>query len=118
LEEILKQLLDGQKQVLNRLDNLEGQMNNLEGQMGSLEGRMVNLEGQTKENTGFIKALVHQTEEINAQFDGLLHTMVTKEAIHSLASKEDINKINAKFEVLNSRLFHQEAEIHELKAVK
>ena len=34
------------------------------------------------------------------------------------ATKEDINKLNAKFEVLNSRLFHQEAELYELKAVK
>lgn len=34
------------------------------------------------------------------------------------ATKEDINKLNAKFEVFNSRLFHQEAELYELKAVK
>lgn len=102
MEELLKQLLSGQIQILNRLDNLESQLGNLES--------------QTKENTDFIKALMHQTEEIKAQFDGLLHTAVTKEAIAGLASKDDINKVNTKLEVLNSRLFHQEAALHELRA--
>ncbi len=70
--------------------------------------RLDNLEGQVQENTAFIKALLHQTEELDAKFDGLLHTTATKDAIA---------RLDAKFEVLNSRLFNQEADIHLLKAV-
>ncbi len=71
--------------------------------------RLDNLEGQVQENTAFIKALLHQTEELDAKFDGLLHTTATKDAIA---------RLDAKFEVLNSRLFNQEADIQLLKAVK
>lgn len=104
MEELLKQLLAGQQElfagqekILNRLDNLEGQM---------------------QENTDFVKALLHRTDELDAKFDGLLHATLTKDAISHLATKEDIASLDVKIEALNVRLFHQEAELCRLKVVK
>ena len=90
------------KQILSRLDNIDN------GQKQILD-RLDNLEGQTRENTNIIKAIQHNTEVLNAKLDGL--TITT-------ASKDAIAKLDAKFDVLNTRLFQQEAEIHQLKAIK
>ena len=105
------------KQILSEIKNLKAGQNDLKEEISTIKSDMAT-KTQQDENSGYIKSLLHCTEEMSAQFDGLLHTTVTKEAIANLASKEDINKLNAKFEVLNSRLFHQEAELYELKAVK
>lgn len=104
MEEILKQLLEGQKQLF-------------EGQEKILN-RLDNLEGQVRENTDFIKAILHRTDELDAKFDGLLHTTLTKDAISHLATKDDVASLDVKIEALNVRLFHQEAELCRLKIVK
>lgn len=88
MEELLKQMLSEIRTINQRLDNLEGQV---------------------KENTDIIKAIQHNTEVINAKIDGL--TINT-------ASKDSVANLDAKFDVLNNRLFQQEAAIHQLKAVK
>ena len=93
----VSQLAESQAQVLVRLDNLEGQLN---------------------ENTQIVKAIRHNTETTNAEINGLKLTTLSKDAVSNLSTKEDINKLHAKFEALNSRLFHQETELCELKAVK
>lgn len=64
---------------------------------------------QQNENTRLMKAIQHNTEVLNAKLDGL--TITT-------ASKDAIAKLDSKFDVLNTRLFQQEAEINQLKAVK
>lgn len=104
MENLLKQLVEGQKQLV-------------EGQKQILV-RLDNIEGQVQENTDFIKAILHRTDELDAKFDGLLHATLTKDAISHLATKEDVASLDVKIEALNVRLFHQEAELCRLKVVK
>jgi len=117
MEEILKQILnevsglkEGQNQLIARMDRLESEVSAIKSDMAT--------KTQQNENTDYIKALLHRTEELDAKFDGLLHNTVTKDALAALATKEDISKLDAKFDILNTRLFHQEAELYQLKAVK
>ena len=92
-----------------RFDALEGRFDNLEGRFDTLEGRFDNLEGQVRENTDLLKVIQHNTEVLNAKVEAL--TLTT-------ASKDAVARLDAKFEVLNARLFQQEVEIHQLKAIK
>lgn len=101
-----------------KIEGLEGKMEAIEGKIAIIDGKIENLEGQVSENSSYIRALLHRTEEMSAQFDALLHTTVTKEALAGLATKEDIADLNAQFHVLNDRLFRQETELTKLKAVK
>lgn len=64
METILRQILEEQKKANQRL--------------GNIEGHLENLEGQVKENNSFIQALIHRTDELEAKFDGLLHTIAIK----------------------------------------
>ena len=102
--------LEGRFDALEgRFDNLEGRFDTLEGRFDTLEGRFDNLEGQVRENTDLLKAIQHNTEVLNAKVEAL--TLTT-------ASKDAVARLDAKFEVLNARLFQQEVEIHQLKAIK
>ena len=86
--------------------------------MDALETKVDNMNVQQDENTQIIKAIRHNTEATNAEINSLKLTTLSKDALSHLATKEDTNKLNSKCEVLNSRLFHQEVELYELKAVK
>ena len=102
--------LEGRFDALEgRFDALEGRFDTLEGRFDTLEGRFDNLEGQVRENTDLLKAIQHNTEVLNAKVEAL--TLTT-------ASKDAVARLDAKFEVLNARLFQQEVEIHQLKAIK
>lgn len=61
IENMLKQVLEGQIQMTARLDNIEN--------------RLGNIEGQQKESNQLIGALLHRTEELGAQVNALGHTM-------------------------------------------
>lgn len=88
----------------------------------ALNRRLANVEGQIGENSAYIKAVLHRSEELDAKFDGLLNTTATQESLAVLASKRDIAeldaKINVKFELLNARIFNNETDIKLLKAVE
>ena len=102
--------LEGRFDTLEgRFDALEDRFTTLEGRFDTIEGRFDNLEGQVRENTDLLKAIQHNTEVLNAKVEAL--TLTT-------ASKDAVARLDAKFEVLNSRLFQQEVEIHQLKAIK
>lgn len=102
--------LEGRFDTLEgRFDTLEGRFDALEDRFTTLEGRFDNLEGQVRENTDLLKAIQHNTEVLNAKVEAL--TLTT-------ASKDAVARLDAKFEVLNARLFQQEVEIHQLKAIK
>lgn len=111
MEELLKELIEGQKRLFEGQDKLFEVQN-------QMLNRLDNIEGQVKESNGFIQALLHRTDELDAKFDGLLHATLTKDAISHLATKEDIASLDVKVEALNVRLFHQEAELCRLKVVK
>ena len=49
--------------------------------IGEVEGQLGDVKGQLSENTQFIKALLHRTEELDAKFDGLLHNTVNKDML-------------------------------------
>lgn len=99
----------------SRLDNMDSRLNNIDSRLDRIESDMAS-ERQQIELSQIVHALRHNSEEVNAQLHNLGHSLnvLTGKA----ATKEDVSELNAKFEVLNSRLFQQEAAIHQLKAVK
>lgn len=58
------------------------------------------------------KKIITRIDKFETKLDKL------ESKVDNVSDQQDINKLNAKCEVLNSRLFHQEAELYELKAVK
>jgi len=96
------------KPVTQRLDSMDSRLDRIESDMAS--------ERQLIELSQIVHALRHNSEEVNAQLHNLGHSLnvLTGKA----ATKEDVSELSAKFEVLNSRLFQQEAAIHQLKTVK
>lgn len=52
---------------------------------------------------------MHRMDELDAKFEGLLHTTATKDSIASL---------NSKFDLLNDRLFQTENKINLLSIAK
>lgn len=78
---------------------------------------------QTQENTDMIKALLHRTEELDAKYDGFLHTTATKESVERLEAK--IDKVLAaqltqgeSINILAMRQLQAESEIAALKKAK
>lgn len=132
MEETLKQILEGQTKIIKRLDNIEidlsnvknnmsnikDDLSNVKNDMSNVKNDISNIKGQLDENSQIVKAIRHNTETTNAEINGLKLNTLSKDALSQLSTKEDINKLHAKLEVLNSRLFHQEAELYELKAMK
>ena len=122
LKSNMQRLQTGQERFEGRLEEFGRRQERFDGRLDAFDQRMSNVEGQLSENTGYIKALLHRTEELDAKFDGLLNTSVTKECLAGLADKSDIARldarINAKFELLNARIFNNETDIKLLKAVE
>ena len=102
MEELLKQLLQGQKQITQRLDQIESYM--------ASERQQIAL-------SQIFHALRLNSEEVNAQLHSIGHNLnvLTGEVA---AVKENTSLLDSKFDVLNNRLFQHEAAIHQLKAVK
>ena len=70
--------------------------------------RLDNLETQLNENTQIVKAIRHNQEFANAKMESIEITTAKADALV---------KLDSKVEVLNTRLFDQEAEIRTLKVV-
>ena len=70
-----------------------------------------NLEGQMKETNDYVRVLLHRTEELDAKYDSLLHTVATKEFV-----KETINQAIGQADVY--RILVQDGDIQVLKRVK
>ena len=51
-----------------------------------LKQDVAHMKGQLNENTRFIDALLHRTEELDAKFDGLLHITATKEGLFTFSN--------------------------------
>ena len=112
----LNRMEESQQQITKRLDHMEESQQQLKEDIAGLRTTVTNIEGQQIENSRFIHALRHNSEEVNAQLHNIGHNLdvLTGRA----ATKEDITELNAKFDLLNNRLFQQEVAIHQLKAVK
>ena len=74
-------------QILTELKSLKADMTDVKADVSGLKADMTDVKGQLAENTGYIKALLHQTEELDAKFDGLLSTTATKEAVQRIEGK-------------------------------
>ncbi|CVK18767.1 hypothetical protein [Sporomusa sphaeroides] len=110
MEELLNQILDGQKQITQRLDKMDARLDRIESDMAS--------ERQQIEISQIVHALKHNSEEVNAQLHSLGHNLnVLTGEITSV--KETTSLLDSKFDVLNNRLFQQEAELNRyIRAVK
>jgi chromosome segregation ATPase len=69
------------------LRQILGELKGLKTEVSGLKTDMADVKGQLTENTDFIKALLHQTAELDAKFDGLLSTTATKEAVQRIEGK-------------------------------
>lgn len=84
------------EEFCQRMERIETEVSSLKGEVNSLKTRMNNLE-----------------DKVNSGFDRLT------DMVHRLVEKtEPIPRIEAKMDVLNARLFEQEAEINLLKRAK
>lgn len=118
MEQVLKEILNEIKGLKTEVAGVKADVSDLRDGQASIIQRLEDLGGQQTENNRYIQALLHRTDELDAKFDGLLHTTATKDSIANLATKEDVSKLEAKIDVLNVRLFNQETDIQLLKKVK
>ena len=124
MEQMLRQILDGQQQIITRIDKLDNEVSGIKVDMTGMKVDMTAMKvdmatkTQQDENTQVIKAIFHSIETTNAELNGLKLTTLNKEALVHLATKEDVAETNDHLMALNERLFHQEAAINHLKAVK
>ena len=91
--------------VLQKLENLE-----------KMETRVDGIETQLKETNGFVQALIHRTDELDAKFDGLLTKTATVTAVEEI--KIVLARTEKKIDILSHRVAAQDGEIELLKLVK
>ena len=98
------------EEVCQRMDRLEVKVDSLEAKVDSLEAKVDSLEVKVDS----LEAKVDNIEiKTDCGFEGLTGM------VHLLGDKtEAIPRIESKLDVLNSRLFEQEAEINLLKRAK
>lgn len=131
---ILTQMQEEQKKTNERIDAVQTEINQrltgLESDFKELRADVKSLWSQTQENTNVlstmqadVKSLQTQTQENTDLLCAVLHNQeVANAEIESLkattASTDGLNRLENKFDVLNKRLFEQEAEIQGLKRIK
>lgn len=128
--EILDKIFAKLEQVDNRLGNvesglvnIESRLGNVESRLGNVENRLGDVEGQLSETNQIVRALMHRTDELDAKYDGLLHTAATRESVDRLEAK--IDRILAtqatqgeSINILALRQLQTEAEVSGLKKAK
>jgi chromosome segregation ATPase len=72
--------------------------NLIQEELKPIKEDIANIKGQQQENNDYVKAVLHRTEELDAKFESLLNTTVSKEAIA---------RVDAKLDTINTRLFNQ-----------
>jgi chromosome segregation ATPase len=72
--------------VDNRLENVENHLGNVDNHWENVKNRLNNVEGQLSETNGIVKALIHNAEELNAKYDGLLTITASKETVKRIES--------------------------------
>lgn len=96
MEELLKQILEGQKQLFegqkqlfSEVSGIKGEVFSIKSEVQDLSVRMKSLESQARENTDVIKAIQHNTEIIGAKVDALTVTTASKESMTALSKNVD-----------------------------
>jgi multidrug efflux pump subunit AcrA (membrane-fusion protein) len=127
LEQRQAKLEQGQANLEQRQAKLEqGQRileTKVENGLSSLAARLENVEGQLSETNGIVKALIHNTEELNAKYDGLLNITASKEAVDRIEKKVDklieIQVVQGEsINILALRQLKTESEIEALKKAR
>ena len=126
MEELLKQLIEGQKQITARLDGMDSRLDRMESNMATkqelaevkteLKSSIYGVETQLLETNQIARNIEHAATELAAQVDSLAITTAKIEG--NTATKENVADLLAQFRVMNDRLFRQEVETEKLKAVK
>lgn len=107
---VTEELCQRMDRLETRMDNLETRMDNLETRIDNLETRIDNLETRINNLETKVNFLENQVHD---GFEGITSML------HLLGEKtEAIPRIESKLDVLNGRLFEQEAEINMLKRAK
>ncbi|CQR70496.1 hypothetical protein SOV_40280 [Sporomusa ovata DSM 2662] len=101
MEEILKQLLEGQQQLF--------------AEVKQINTRLDGVEIALKENIDVTMGLKHWTEELNAQVHGLGHTMTKLEGKVSQLD-EKVNNLDEKVNKIDDRLERMEEQQDIIKA--
>lgn len=73
-----------------RFNAIDTKFDTIDARFVAIETRLDAIETQQHENTDFIQALLHQTEELNAKYDGLLNITVSNESFAKLEKKIDV----------------------------
>lgn len=94
------------EQINQKFETIDQRFDTLENNFAELKKDVGHIKGQQRENTDMIRALLHNQEVANAKLEALELNTATRESVEKLASKMN---------VLNQRLFNQEAEVDTLK---
>lgn len=106
MEKLLIQILEGQNKLFSEVSGVKDGQQQLSKEVSGLKDDIIRLEGK-------VDKIANASEN-----DTLSVINLMSKKMDNLATKDDVKKLNSSFEVLNSRLFHQEVELYELKAVK
>lgn len=106
--ELLEKILTAVEGHGKDITDMKGHMGRMESHMNRMESRMDGMEVQLDENTQIVKALRHSQEYMLAKLDGLEATTAKVETVQKLQASVDL--LHGKYNVLNCRLFVQEAQ--------
>ena len=96
------------KEILGEIKSMKSEISTINKRLETVEKQMVTKEDMD-ETKRILGALEHASQVNAAEMEGLrLNT----------ASKEYIERLDAKFDVLNERLFKQETELQLIKIAK
>lgn len=127
MEKLLIQILEGQNKLFSEVSGLKDGQQQLFKEVSGLKSDVSSLkDGQqqlSKEVSGLKDDIIRLEGKVDkianaSENDTLSVINLMSKKMDNLATKDDVKKLNSSFEVLNSRLFHQEVELYELKAVK
>ena len=79
MEELLKQLLEGQKRLEGHLDKMKDRFDKVESFLGKMGVRVDTADGQLQENAEYLEGLMHQSEYQKAQTEQVVNTMARLE---------------------------------------
>lgn len=95
-----------------RLDGIDSRMDGIDSRMDGIDSRMDGMQIQLEENTQIVKALRHNQEYMLAKLHGLETTTAKAAAVEKLQTSVDL--LHGKYNVLDRRLFAQEAQMDAL----
>lgn len=114
-EEFQKIVVEQLSVINNELSTVRSELSTVKSELSAVRSELSAVKGQLDENTQIIKVLMHRTEELDAKFDGLLHTAATKDAIAKLATKEDLDAIAEDVSFLVRKAAEHDSAIRKLR---